>query len=114
VSHFEEETGRSRSLCWLMALPVVDKGESFTVWYGQQGSVVGVLAHCSDEDYEAGREVVESGAPSPDDAPTTEPCPACLRRRTRPKRGGAYRLLPAGARRARRGIVRYRTRYFSS
>jgi hypothetical protein len=48
-----------------MALPVVDKGESFTVWYGQQGSVVGVLAHCSDEDYEAGRELVESGAPLP-------------------------------------------------
>jgi 3-phenylpropionate/trans-cinnamate dioxygenase ferredoxin reductase component len=42
-----------------------EKGESFTVWYGQQGCVVGVLAHCSDEDYEAGRELVESGAPLP-------------------------------------------------
>jgi NAD(P)H-nitrite reductase large subunit len=43
----------------------VDKGESFTVWYGRQGSVVGVLAHGSDEDYEEGRGLVEFGAPLP-------------------------------------------------
>ena len=43
----------------------VDKGESFTVWYGQQGSLVGVLAHGSDEDYEEGRELIESGSPFP-------------------------------------------------
>jgi NADPH-dependent 2,4-dienoyl-CoA reductase/sulfur reductase-like enzyme len=43
----------------------VDKGESFTVWYGRQGSLVGVLAHGSDEDYEVGRELIESGAPFP-------------------------------------------------
>lgn len=41
----------------------VDKGEAFTVWYGRQGTLVGVLAHGSDEDYEEGRELIESGAP---------------------------------------------------
>ncbi|HSK99382.1 MAG TPA: FAD-dependent oxidoreductase [Rubrobacteraceae bacterium] len=41
----------------------VDRGESFTVWYGREGSVVGVLAHGSDEDYEEGRALIESGAP---------------------------------------------------
>jgi NADPH-dependent 2,4-dienoyl-CoA reductase/sulfur reductase-like enzyme len=41
----------------------VAKGESFTVWYGRQGTLVGVLAHGSDEDYEEGRELIESGAP---------------------------------------------------
>jgi 3-phenylpropionate/trans-cinnamate dioxygenase ferredoxin reductase component len=42
-----------------------DKGESFTVWYGRQGTLVGVLAHGSDEDYEEGRELIECGAPFP-------------------------------------------------
>jgi 3-phenylpropionate/trans-cinnamate dioxygenase ferredoxin reductase component len=41
----------------------VDKGEEFTVWYGRQGTLVGVLAHGSDEDYEEGRDLIESGAP---------------------------------------------------
>jgi 3-phenylpropionate/trans-cinnamate dioxygenase ferredoxin reductase subunit len=43
----------------------VNKGKSFTVWYGRQGSLVGVLAHGSDEDYEQGRELIERGAPLP-------------------------------------------------
>ena len=42
-----------------------DKGESFTVWYGRRGTLVGVLAHGSDEDYEEGRELIECGAPFP-------------------------------------------------
>jgi 3-phenylpropionate/trans-cinnamate dioxygenase ferredoxin reductase component len=42
-----------------------DKGESFTVWYGRKGTLVGVLAHGSDEDYEQGRELIESGATFP-------------------------------------------------
>jgi NADPH-dependent 2,4-dienoyl-CoA reductase/sulfur reductase-like enzyme len=43
----------------------VDKGGSFTVWYGRQGYLVGVLAHGSDEDYEEGRGLIESGASFP-------------------------------------------------
>ena len=43
----------------------VEKAGSFTVWYGRQGTLVGVLAHGSDEDYEEGRELIESGAPFP-------------------------------------------------
>lgn len=44
---------------------LVEKEGSFTVWYGLNGSVVGVLAHGSDEDYERGRELIETGAPLP-------------------------------------------------
>ena len=43
----------------------VEKEGAFTVWYGLDGSTVGVLAHGSDEDYERGRELIESGAPLP-------------------------------------------------
>lgn len=43
----------------------MDKGESFTVWYGRRGTLVGVLAHGSEEDYEEGRRLIESGAPLP-------------------------------------------------
>ena len=43
----------------------VEKAGSFTVWYGWQGTLVGVLAHGSDEDYEEGRGLIESGAPFP-------------------------------------------------
>jgi NAD(P)H-nitrite reductase large subunit len=44
----------------------VDHGKgAFTVWYGHEGTTVGVLTHERDEDYEAGRERVESGAPLP-------------------------------------------------
>ncbi len=43
-----------------------DHGDgAFTVYYGQAGTTVGVLAHERDEDYERGRELVESGAPLP-------------------------------------------------
>lgn len=37
-------------------------GGSFTVWYGLDGVCVGVLAHDADEDYERGRDAIESGA----------------------------------------------------
>ena len=40
-------------------------GGAFTVWYGREGTTVGVLAHDRDEDYETGRERVEAGAPLP-------------------------------------------------
>jgi NADPH-dependent 2,4-dienoyl-CoA reductase/sulfur reductase-like enzyme len=35
---------------------------AFTVWYGRQGRVVGVLTHDTDEDYERGREMIVEGA----------------------------------------------------
>jgi 3-phenylpropionate/trans-cinnamate dioxygenase ferredoxin reductase subunit len=40
-------------------------GDAFTVWYGRDGTTVGVLTHDRDDDYEHGRELVESGAPLP-------------------------------------------------
>jgi 3-phenylpropionate/trans-cinnamate dioxygenase ferredoxin reductase component len=40
-----------------------DEGETFTVWYGKEGVLVGVLSHGSDEDYERGRGRIESGEP---------------------------------------------------
>lgn len=41
----------------------VDHGDgAFTCWYGSGGVCVGVLTHDHDEDYELGRELVESGA----------------------------------------------------
>ncbi len=44
----------------------VDHGDgAFTVWYGQEDVCVGVLAHERDEDYERGRELVESGSQLP-------------------------------------------------
>jgi 3-phenylpropionate/trans-cinnamate dioxygenase ferredoxin reductase component len=40
-----------------------DEGEAFTVWYGKAGVLVGVLSHGADEDYERGREWIESREP---------------------------------------------------
>jgi 3-phenylpropionate/trans-cinnamate dioxygenase ferredoxin reductase component len=40
-----------------------DRGKSFVVWYGKDGVVVGVLTHGSDEEYEEGRDLIESRAP---------------------------------------------------
>ena len=40
-----------------------DEGEAFTVWYGKEGVLVGVLSHSTDEDYERGRGLIESGEP---------------------------------------------------
>jgi 3-phenylpropionate/trans-cinnamate dioxygenase ferredoxin reductase subunit len=40
-----------------------DEGEAFTVWYGKEGVLVGVLSHGTDEDYERGRGRIESGEP---------------------------------------------------
>ena len=40
--------------------PAVD-GEGFTVWYGREGRLVGVLAHDVDESYARGRELIEQG-----------------------------------------------------
>jgi NADPH-dependent 2,4-dienoyl-CoA reductase/sulfur reductase-like enzyme len=42
-----------------------DEDESFTVWYGKGGTLVGVLTHGADEDYEKGRELIERGATLP-------------------------------------------------
>jgi 3-phenylpropionate/trans-cinnamate dioxygenase ferredoxin reductase subunit len=38
-------------------------GGAFTVWYGREGKIVGVLAHEADEDYERGRSLIAEGAP---------------------------------------------------
>ncbi len=35
----------------------------FTVWYGRDGRLVGVLTHQADEDYERGQELIGEGAP---------------------------------------------------
>lgn len=44
----------------------VDHGDgAFTVWYGKEDRCVGVLTHGADEDYEAGRGVIEAGSPLP-------------------------------------------------
>src|ERR687889_332999 len=40
-----------------------DEGEAFTVWYGKDGALVGVLSHGIDEDYERGRGLIESAEP---------------------------------------------------
>ena len=40
-------------------------GGAFTVWYGAEGVAVGVLAHERDEDYERGRELIESKSALP-------------------------------------------------
>ncbi len=39
--------------------------DAFTVWYGRDNAIVGVLTHNADEDYERGRELIEQGAPWP-------------------------------------------------
>jgi 3-phenylpropionate/trans-cinnamate dioxygenase ferredoxin reductase subunit len=38
---------------------------AFTVWYGREGTTVGVLTHDRDEDYERGKPLVEMGAQLP-------------------------------------------------
>jgi NAD(P)H-nitrite reductase large subunit len=38
-----------------------DEGEAFTVWYGKEGVLVGILSHGKDEDYEQGRELIQRG-----------------------------------------------------
>ena len=38
---------------------------AFTAWYGAGRRCVGVLTHERDEDYEAGRDLIERGAPVP-------------------------------------------------
>jgi hypothetical protein len=35
---------------------------AFTIWYGRDGIIVGVLTHHADEDYERGRSLVEQRA----------------------------------------------------
>jgi NADPH-dependent 2,4-dienoyl-CoA reductase/sulfur reductase-like enzyme len=37
--------------------------DAFTVWYGRESTIVGVLTHNADENYERGRELIEQGAP---------------------------------------------------
>lgn len=50
---------------WDEAKIVEHGGGSFSVWYGHEGICVGVLTHNSDEDYERGRELIESKSPMP-------------------------------------------------
>jgi 3-phenylpropionate/trans-cinnamate dioxygenase ferredoxin reductase subunit len=38
------------------------QGEAFTVWYGKEGVLVGVLSHDTDEAYERGHRLIERGA----------------------------------------------------
>ena len=40
-----------------------DKGEAFTVWYGKEGTLAGVLSHGTDEDYDRGRGLIENREP---------------------------------------------------
>jgi len=40
-------------------------GGAFTVWYGAQGTAVGVLTHGCDADHERGRGLIEAGRPLP-------------------------------------------------
>ncbi len=42
-----------------------DRGEAFVARYGMNGTLVGVLAHGADEDYDDAREPIERGAPFP-------------------------------------------------
>ena len=42
-----------------------DRGASFVVRYGKDGTLVGILAHGADEAYESGREPIERGDPFP-------------------------------------------------
>ena len=45
---------------------LVEHGKgAWTIWYGTEGRTVGVLTHDRDEDYETGRELVETGGPLP-------------------------------------------------
>ncbi len=38
-----------------------DEGEAFTVRYGKEGVLVGILSHGKDQDYERGRDMIERG-----------------------------------------------------
>ncbi len=45
---------------------VVERGDdAWAIYYGREGTTVGVLTHECDDDYETGRELVESRAPLP-------------------------------------------------
>lgn len=39
--------------------------DAWTVWYGRDGVVAGVLTHERDEDYERGPTLIEAGDPLP-------------------------------------------------
>jgi NADPH-dependent 2,4-dienoyl-CoA reductase/sulfur reductase-like enzyme len=40
-------------------------GGAFTVWYSREGTLVGVLTHERDEDYDRGRELIAAARPAP-------------------------------------------------
>ncbi len=46
-------------------VPVPDRDGAFTVWYGRDDRVVGVLTHDNDADYEQGTALVRRGGPVP-------------------------------------------------
>jgi 3-phenylpropionate/trans-cinnamate dioxygenase ferredoxin reductase subunit len=41
------------------------RGDGFAVWYGREGTLVGVLVHEDDDSYFRGRELIAQGAPWP-------------------------------------------------
>jgi 3-phenylpropionate/trans-cinnamate dioxygenase ferredoxin reductase subunit len=51
---------------------VVEDGTAFTVWYGKEGRLVGVLAHEAEDDYERGQELIAAGAGLDEAAPSRE------------------------------------------
>ncbi|HST56465.1 MAG TPA: FAD-dependent oxidoreductase [Solirubrobacteraceae bacterium] len=53
--------GDGHDRCRLVEHP----GGAFSVWYSRGDALVGVLTHDRDEDYERGRELIESGKPAP-------------------------------------------------
>ncbi|MCU1537102.1 MAG: hypothetical protein JWP82_1453 [Humibacillus sp.] len=49
---------------------VVEDGDAFTVWYGKEGTLVGVLAHENEDDYERGQQLIADGAALDDAVPS--------------------------------------------
>ena len=47
----------------------------FTAWYGRGETIVGVLTHERDLDYEAGRRMVRAAVPGRSPAPRRAACP---------------------------------------
>ena len=45
-------------------LEAVERPGGLTVWYGREGTLVGVFAYNADDDYERGEQLVAQGAPS--------------------------------------------------
>lgn len=46
---------------------LVERGDGFTVWYESSGTLVGVLTHNGDDDYDRGEALIASRRPVPED-----------------------------------------------